>query len=231
MQLKVATYNIRKAVGLDRRRDPERILRVLHEIGADVVALQEVDRRLGRRASALPLQTIHDHGRYRPVAFDTRPDSIGWHGNALLVADHVQILDAAIIALPTLEPRGAVRADLRIAGQRICVVGMHLDISGIRRRNQIQTILHSLATLDRNCPTVLMGDLNQWSKARGALKIFGEDYTILATGRSFHTRQLMAPLDRIIISKSIIADDCGVHHSAIAARASDHLPVWASLRL
>ena len=44
--IRVASYNIRKAVGLDRRRDPERILAILNELGADVVALQEADRKL-----------------------------------------------------------------------------------------------------------------------------------------------------------------------------------------
>ncbi|MEP0560820.1 MAG: endonuclease, partial [Qipengyuania citrea] len=41
MQLTFASYNIHKGVGLDRKRDPERILSVLHEIDADIVALQE----------------------------------------------------------------------------------------------------------------------------------------------------------------------------------------------
>ena len=49
VELKFASYNIHKAVGTDGRRDPDRILSVLHELGADVVALQEVDRRFGRR--------------------------------------------------------------------------------------------------------------------------------------------------------------------------------------
>ena len=48
--LSVASYNIRKSVGTDWRRQPDRILEVLGEIDADVVALQEVDRRFGRRA-------------------------------------------------------------------------------------------------------------------------------------------------------------------------------------
>ena len=53
MLLKVASYNIRKAVGLDWRRKPQRVLDVINEIGADVVALQEVDRRFGSRLTAL----------------------------------------------------------------------------------------------------------------------------------------------------------------------------------
>ena len=37
----VASYNIRKGLGTDRRRRPDRVLDVLHEIGADIVTLQE----------------------------------------------------------------------------------------------------------------------------------------------------------------------------------------------
>ena len=51
--IRIATYNIRKCVGLDWRRRPDRVIRVLAEIDADIVALQEADRRLGRRAATL----------------------------------------------------------------------------------------------------------------------------------------------------------------------------------
>ena len=36
MKIKVASYNMRKGIGTDRRRDPQRILDVLSEIDADV---------------------------------------------------------------------------------------------------------------------------------------------------------------------------------------------------
>ena len=48
----VASYNVRKAIGTDRRRNPQRVLDVLHEIDADVVALQEADKRFGGRGAA-----------------------------------------------------------------------------------------------------------------------------------------------------------------------------------
>ncbi len=138
--------------------------------------------------------------------------------------------DAAIVPLPMLEPRGAIRADLTIAGKRLRVVGMHLDISGIRRRQQVRTILAHVGGCAPPCPTVLMGDLNEWSPTGGALRVFG-DHHILAPGRSFHSRQPMAMLDRIIHSPDMVAEACGVHHSALASRASDHLPVWAVLHM
>ena len=40
--LRVMTYNVHSCVGGDRRYDPERILKVLREIDADIIALQEV---------------------------------------------------------------------------------------------------------------------------------------------------------------------------------------------
>ena len=52
--LKVARYNIPKAIGTDRRRNPGRIVDVLNEIDADIIALQEADRRFGARAAAIP---------------------------------------------------------------------------------------------------------------------------------------------------------------------------------
>lgn len=226
--LTVASYNIHKAVGLDRRHDPERIMRVLHEIDADVVALQEADRRFGRRITALPRQLI-DESPWRAVSLDTRPDSIGWHGNAMLVRKGIDVLAANIVPLPTLEPRGAICVDLLVAGRRVRVVGMHLDLSGIRRRHQIRAVLAHVDDCPEPCATVMMGDLNEWSVGGGALREFATSHVVLAPGRSFHARRPIAQLDRIIISPGIEVDHCAVHHSATAAVASDHLPVWARL--
>jgi endonuclease/exonuclease/phosphatase family metal-dependent hydrolase len=65
--IKVASYNIHKGVGLDRLRRPERILDVLAEIDADVVGLQEADRRYGERMSALPVHMIAERSDYVAV--------------------------------------------------------------------------------------------------------------------------------------------------------------------
>jgi endonuclease/exonuclease/phosphatase family metal-dependent hydrolase len=40
--LRIVTYNIHSCRGMDRRTKPERIARVLRDIGADIIALQEV---------------------------------------------------------------------------------------------------------------------------------------------------------------------------------------------
>ena len=226
MQLKFASYNIHKAVGTDRRRDPDRILSVLREIDADVIALQEADRRTGLRASVLPRETIEDYTPWQPVALNHRPDSLGWHGNALLVRRGITVIEAGVVPLPTLEPRGAIRADLLVDGQRVRVVGMHLDLSGLRRRQQIRTILEHLARCDGDCPTVLMGDCNEWSLHRGALSEFRAPWRLITPGASFPSRRPVGRLDRMVLCDKWELEEAAVHHSALAAKASDHLPVW-----
>ena len=243
----VASYNMRKAIGTDRRRNPDRVLEVLREIHADVVALQEADRRFGGRASAVPHELIDAHGLYKPVPFglrhrrplekarqraerflnvDTR--NIGWHGNALLVKRDVGVLDCAVIQLPTLEPRGAVMAELLFTGDRMLrVVGMHLDLSGLWRRRQMRSIIEAIAARPQKMPTVLMGDTNEWRTVAGCLNDLKPDFHIAPTGPSFHARHPVAHLDRIIVHKDLSIEAAGVHMSPAARRASDHLPIWA----
>ncbi|WP_448502339.1 endonuclease/exonuclease/phosphatase family protein [Sphingomonas sp.] len=229
--LKVTSYNMRKAVGTDRRRRPERTLEVLREIDADIVALQEADRRFGRREAVLTPHLLSEHSDYQAVPLSVRAHSMGWHGNVLLVRRDAQILDAEVIHLPALEPRGAVVADLRVGGRAVRVVGMHLDLSGLWRRRQAHAIMAHLDATARPLPTVLMGDLNEWWSAAGCLRDFGRCFTLAETGPSFHARRPVGKLDRIMVSSDVAIGDCGVHDSMAARTASDHLPIWAELRL
>jgi endonuclease/exonuclease/phosphatase family metal-dependent hydrolase len=231
LPLKVATYNIRKCVGLDRKRDPARILNVLNEIDADVIALQEADRRFGARESCLPARLIETETPWQVVPFNIRPGGIGWHGNALLVRRDAEIRSARPLDLPTLEPRGAVEAELVIEGRHIRIVGVHLDLSGLWRRRQIKALLARSENATRYMPTIMMGDFNQWSDS-GALSEFAyHHHRIVMTPKSFHSAKPVARLDRIIVSHEIAVTGSGAHMSPLALRASDHLPVWADLML
>ncbi|WP_326524359.1 endonuclease/exonuclease/phosphatase family protein [Sphingomonas sp.] len=227
----VASYNMRKAIGTDRRRRPERTLEVLRELDADVIALQECDRRFGTRAGVIPLHMLDEHSPWKAVPLAVRTHSMGWHGNALLVRKEALVGDAEVIHLPTLEPRGAVMADVRVKGLPLRVVGMHLDLSGLWRRRQAHAILHHVAASRVHYPTVMMGDLNEWTRAAGCLKDFCRDFTSAETGPSFHARRPVARLDRILVSPEWRIVDCGVHASLAARTASDHLPIWARLEL
>ena len=225
--IRVASYNMRKAIGTDRRRRPERTIDVLNELDADVIALQEADRRFGSRASAIPLPMLEAHSDYRPVPFETRDGSIGWHGNALLVRKSAEIVDKALVHLPSFEPRGAVMADIRLNGAALRVVGMHLDLSGLWRKRQMRAILEAIAARPQKMPTVLMGDTNEWRTESGCLREIEPEFHVAPTGPSFHARHPVAALDRIIVHKDLNIEAAGVQMSPAARRASDHLPIWA----
>ena len=242
----LASYNMHKAVGLDGRRDPHRVLKVLQEIDADVVALQEADKRIGGRGSTVPHELIDSHGLYKPVHLGVRHKrvfdkarrhadrllnvntrNIGWHGNAILVKHHVGVLGCSALDLPMLEPRGAVMAELLIDDRPLRVIGMHLDLSGLWRRRQMRAILQTIAQRPQKMPTVLMGDTNEWRTVAGCLNDLEPDFHIAPTGPSFHARHPVAQLDRIIVDKDLNIEAAGVHMSPAARRASDHLPIWA----
>ena len=227
--IKVASYNIRKAIGTDRRRQPQRILSVIDELGADIVALQEADRRFGSRLSAIPPDVIIHQSRYRPVRFETKTDGIGWHGNAILVDNAIDIVCQEIIHIPSLEPRGAVYAELRGRGWGVGIVAMHLDLSGLLRRRQLRTVMNFMDKRKAAVPTILMGDLNEWSRRRGCLREIPDDFVIAPSSPSFHAQRPIAHLDRIIAGPGLAIRASGTHHSPTARNASDHLPVWAEL--
>lgn len=225
--LRLASYNIQKAVGLDMRRNPGRVIDAINALGADVVALQEADRRFGDRAAAIPRDLIAAHTDFTVADLARSPVSLGWHGNAMLVRRSLRILDAHHIELPGLEPRGAVQVDLDTPSGPLHVLGTHLGLLRSWRRKQLARIRGHLDAhdLDR---TVVMGDFNEWSTQHG-LELLEAAFDVIAPGRSFHAARPVAALDRIALGHGLVSTGAGVLSDGPAAHASDHLPVWADL--
>jgi len=231
MLLKVATYNIHKAVGTDGQYAPERILAIIADIGADVIMLQEADARFGGRATVLTLAMIAALTQYRPVGFGHNPASLGWHGNAALVSERVTVTAAVRLDLPSLEPRGAILVETLIDDRAVRFVSMHLDLTGLRRRQQARCVQSHVVERVVSMPTVLMGDLNELRGDRGCLLDFAQDYSIARTAPSFPARRPLARLDRIMAGRGVEIIESATHRCDLSRVASDHLPVWATLRL
>ncbi|MTI46118.1 endonuclease/exonuclease/phosphatase family metal-dependent hydrolase [Roseibium hamelinense] len=229
--LKIGSYNIQKSIGVDGRRRPERTLQVLTEMDCDIIALQEADKRFGPRETTLRPELIAEKTDYKPVPIATREASIGWHGNAILVRNTVSIIDFKRLELPTLEPRGAVMADLKINGSLVRVAAMHLSVIATYRKRQISSLMHQLHSHTYDLPTVLVGDLNEWWDTATSLKLFRSHYEVTSPGKSFPSPMPLASLDRIVTSPEFSVLEAGVHRSKTARVASDHLPVWARLKL
>ena len=224
--LRIATYNLQKCVGLDMRRRPDRSLQVIRAIGAQVTVLQEADKRLPPRPAALPHDLITAHG-LRPVDFGQPGGSLGWHGNAMLLAPGVTIRETARLELPGLEPRGAIRADLETALGPVRVIGVHLGLLRRYRLLQLSAITRALRLLPPMA-TVLAGDFNEWGPKR-ALDVATPGLDFVDTDHSFPAPSPVAALDAFALSSELTATGHGVHNTRPAAIASDHLPVWITL--
>ncbi|MFO7921166.1 MAG: endonuclease/exonuclease/phosphatase family protein [Nioella sp.] len=225
--VRVASYNIRKCIGLDRRRDPHRIARVLHALGAGIVALQESDKRLPPRAAALPREVILSETGLIPARVATTSVSLGWHGNALLLGPDWRMEHLHRLPLPGLEPRGALIGDLVGPAGPLRVVATHLGLRRRDRQRQMTQIMASL-NLAPARPTVLLGDLNEWAPQAGFAPL-DPFFSLHKPGRSFHARRPVAALDRVATGPGLSVTAMGVCRSGEAGRGSDHLPIWADL--
>lgn len=223
---RIASYNIRKARGLDQKRKPERTLDVINRLEADIVVLQEADKRLGPRRPALPRDLIETETDFHLVEVCANGISIGWHGNAVLVRNPEMVASATRLDMPGLEPRGAVRLDLDVGGG-VTVLAVHL---GLRRRDRIAQLGHLAKTAEQSERVVIAGDFNEWSQEKG-FEPLQPRFDIHSPGHSFHARRPIAALDRFALSSGLNLRDAGVSQDALARVASDHLPVWSDINL
>jgi len=226
--MRIASYNIRKAVGLDWRRDGDRIARVLKEIDADIILLQEADKRMGARAGVLPADELYEQLGYRMVDLSVRPASHGWHGNLILYRDQSLILKEALrITLPSLEPRGAVSAIF--GAPKIEVIGVHLALARRIRAGQLAALGQHMKGADH--PVLIAGDFNAWRRDPGIAQALGGGCRMILPGNSFHASRPSAPLDRFVLQGAVREVSAHVHASDLAARASDHLPIVLDVEL
>ena len=229
--MKVASYNIHKCRGLDGQTRPDRIVGVIRELGADLIALQEVDRRFGRRGGLLNPSAIERETGMRLLVQSDVSHRHGWHGNALLVRGATLSYRRFRMKLPGGEPRGAIVAELDLGEGEFRVIAAHLGLLRLSRLDQVGALLTAFRDLPP-MPTILLGDFNEWrrrgrSSLRGLEPTFGVAPSIL----SFPSRRPIFALDRILGWPDGLIADLAVHDTPLARRASDHLPLTARVNL
>lgn len=225
--MKVATYNIHKCIGADGRSRPDRTIGVLKEIGAEVVALQEADRRFGSRIGLLDLELLRKETGLRLLVQSDAPDGHGWHGNALLVARDPISYRRMRIRLPGVEPRGAIVADLDFGDGPFRIIAAHFGLLRHSRLSQAVALVTAFGRLPP-MPTILLGDLNEWRRRRrSSLNVFEPLFGEAPPIASFPSRRPIFPLDRIFGWPRGLVRDLAIHDTPLARRTSDHLPLTA----
>jgi endonuclease/exonuclease/phosphatase family metal-dependent hydrolase len=224
----VATYNVHRWAGLNGARAPDaaRAGFVISELGADIIALQEVLRPFdGEDPLEKLAEALHLH-----VAFvATRVHRRGEIGNAILSRWPINNVFSLDLSFSRVERRSAVAAQFQAEDRRLSIVATHLALVDRTRRRQVESILNHPQLQG---PVVLLGDMNAWRncKATRTLEsemVGGEELT---WPRTFPAARPVLALDRVY-ARGASVEQVDAHESEAAKRASDHLPVMANLRL
>jgi endonuclease/exonuclease/phosphatase family metal-dependent hydrolase len=225
--VRVATYNVHRAVGTDGRTDPERILAVLREIDADVYALQEVE---AHDEGADMLAWLGKQLGFHSVPGTTLKRKDGHFGNGLLSRFPIRSRRLTDLSWRGREPRGAIAIDIDCSGSELRVVATHLGLRPAERRDQVQQLLH----LFRERPddhSVLLGDLNEWFLWGRPLRRLHRHFRETPSPATFPSFMPVLALDRIWAHPRAMLARLLVHRTPLARRASDHLPLVAELEL
>ncbi|ACC74488.1 endonuclease/exonuclease/phosphatase family protein [Paraburkholderia phymatum] len=225
--LRIATWNIHGTVGTDRFASPERIGRVIRELDADIVALQEVPLGGSFAPSALPV--LREMTGMDAIAGPTLDTPERRYGNAILSRLPICATRALDLSFGTREARGALDVDVETdgPGTALRVVATHLGLSARERRAQIRALIAAFDTA--RMPVLLMGDINEWFVWGPALRMLVTHFRAAPAPRTFPSRLPVFALDRIWMHPVDRLLDVHVHSSMLARVASDHLPLVARI--
>jgi endonuclease/exonuclease/phosphatase family metal-dependent hydrolase len=227
--LRIATYNVHSCVGTDRRCDPERVGRVVEELRADVVALQEMtypaDLALETR-SPVVLPVLG----YECALGPTHTRKSQRFGNVVLTRFPIRDLARIDLSTHRREPRAALHVVLDAYGTELHVIATHLGLGMAERRVQVARIAQLVRELAVEF-FVVVGDFNDWLPGRSLVHTLDDMLGTAGSPRSFPSRWPLLALDRVWVHPRERVRSIHAHQSPLARRASDHLPVVAELEL
>lgn len=235
LDLRIATYNVHRCRGMDRRTIPSRIAGVIRELNADVVALQEV---IGAGPSGA--------GQAEEIGAAL---GMGWvmtavrhlrkhlFGNVILSRYPIVHHSHYDLSWRTCESRACQRADLDLgASQLLHIYNVHLGTAVLERRYQAPRLAAYVHDRRIEGPKIILGDFNEWTRglATSTLTSLFESVDIYAHIRRRRTYPGIFPvvhLDHIYYEGHVEVKSVELVRSRQALIASDHLPLVADLRV
>ncbi|HEY9431875.1 MAG TPA: endonuclease/exonuclease/phosphatase family protein [Blastocatellia bacterium] len=239
-KFRIVTYNVHKCVGVDRRLNPARIVSVLKEINADIIALQEVHCVQGRGSQSDQAHFIAHELGFNYCMGHNRKLKEGIYGNLVLSRFPLLESENHDISVTGREKRGCLRVDVGMGKEnRLHIYNVHLGTSFIERRHQARKLISEsiLSNSKRPGPRVMLGDFNEWTRGL-ATRLLNEHFQSgdirlhLKRSRSYPGMLPIMHLDHIYFSdEALELEYAELYRSRTALLASDHLPIFADFRL
>lgn len=229
--IRVASYNVHGGVGSDGAFSPERTAKVVAEIGADVIGLQEV--HLGPGSFDMIDYLVKVTGMHTVAGRTFTRPLHGDFGNALLTRHPVVSIRQLDLGVTNREPRGALDVVID-CGYPLRVLATHLGLRPWERREQVARLLQALTDDEGDqgpMTTVLLGDINEWFLWGRPLRWLHAHFRSLPPRRTFPARWPLLALDRIWVKPFSLVRRVRAYRSPQARLASDHLPLFADIRV
>ncbi|HJV65601.1 MAG TPA: endonuclease/exonuclease/phosphatase family protein [Geomonas sp.] len=239
----IMTYNVHSCIGLDGQLSPLRIAEVIDRCNPDVVALQELDAGLERTQRVdqahLIAQTLemsfHFHSSIQVQE--------GGYGNAILSRSPVRLIKAGALPAepvhPDFERRGAIWAEVELAGRKVQIIATHFGLNKRERICQAEAICGPEWLGHSECrpPAILCGDFNALpvSFAYRVLSRRIDDVQRRLKGKrpkgTFPVQFPFMRIDHLFVTEELKVKSVTVPKNAVTRLASDHLPLMATLEL
>jgi len=235
VDLRIATYNIHRCRGLDRRVKPSRTAAVLADINADVIALQEV---VGSNANS------PGHAQELGAAL-----GMGWvmastrrlrghlFGNVVLSRFPVRHHAQYDLSWKNREPRCCQRVDLAVNDHTVHLYNVHLGTSLLERRHQAIRLAEIVHDSRVEGPKVMVGDFNEWTRGLATTMLTEALQSVdlfahLKRRRTYPGIFPLLHLDHIYYEGAKVkVQSVALPRTRRALIASDHLPLVADLRI
>jgi endonuclease/exonuclease/phosphatase family metal-dependent hydrolase len=236
--LRIITYNIHHCVGVDRKISPERISEVIAVHNPDVVALQEVDYGQARPTSYDQAAIVAENLNYSQFWIERERC-----GNAILSRYPMKMVKAGGLHRPrrwhAIARRGAIWVEVEANGVRIQVVNTHLGLTPASRLNQARVLMGRewLGSPECRSPIILCWDFNTQPGStvfrlfETRLRNAGGVTASGQTEKTWPSSHPMVGIDHMFISGDLAVETMTAPVNGLARIASDHLPLFARLRL
>lgn len=223
---------------MDRRVRPDRIVNVLREFDADIIALQEVVSLEGGSPEEDQARYVAEELGFRFVFGENRLHKGGRYGNVLLTRLPIESHWNYDISAGGREARGCLRTDVQFAGNTLHIFNVHFGTRFFEQRRQVRKLLNEGIVTDTELsgPRIVLGDFNEWIRGSVTPRLTAhlDKANVrrnLRRSRTFPGRFPIFRLDNIYFERSLQLNRLYRHKSREALVASDHLPLIADLSL
>jgi len=219
---------------MDRRTRPDRIAAVLRDVGADIIALQEVIGPGPRGQSHV--QEIGAALGMGWVMAPARRLRSQQFGNVVLsrfpIVHHAQ----HDLSWKTCEERCLQRVDVDVHGRLLHVYNVHLGTAILERRHQAERLATIVSDRHVGGPKIVLGDFNEWMKGLTTTLLSAKLKSVDL--RNYLNRRRTYPglfpilhLDHIYYEGRVDVVGVELLRTRLSLVASDHLPLVADVRI